>query len=86
MNEGKEGIKNLLKRGINYKFNKKWYIPIFFLFPIITGGALLLTILSGEALPELYVLSNPFLILVGFIYIFFLGGPFQEEWVGEGMP
>lgn len=84
LNEGKEGMKNLLKRGINYKFNKKWYIPIFFLFPIITGSALLLAILSGENLPELYVLSNPFLILVGFIYIFFLGGPFQEEWGWRG--
>jgi membrane protease YdiL (CAAX protease family) len=84
LNEGKEGMKNLLKRGVDYKFKKRWYVPIFFLFPIITGGALLLVMLSGESLPELSVLSNPFLIAVGFVYIFFLGGPFQEEWGWRG--
>jgi membrane protease YdiL (CAAX protease family) len=52
--------------------------------PIITGGALLLAILSGEALPGLSVLSNPFLIAASFVYIFFLGGPFQEEWGWRG--
>ncbi|MEM3357083.1 MAG: CPBP family intramembrane glutamic endopeptidase [Candidatus Bathyarchaeia archaeon] len=84
LNEGKEGVKNLLKRGIDYKFGKKWFIVIFFLFPIITGGALLLAIVSGEATPEFPVLSNPVLIAIGFVYIFFLGGPFQEEWGWRG--
>jgi len=84
LNEGKRGVKNLLKRGVDYRFRKIWYVPIFFLFPVITGGALLLAILSGETLPKLSVLSNPFLIVVGFVYIFFLGGPFQEEWGWRG--
>lgn len=77
-------VKILLKRGVDYKFKKKWYLPIFFLFPFMTGGALLLAILSGEVPPELSVLSNPLLIGVGFVYIFFLGGPFQEEWGWRG--
>lgn len=84
INEGKEGIKHLLKRGVDYKFKKRWYVPIFFLFPIMTCSALLLAILSGEDLPELSVLSNPLFIAVGFVYIFFLGGPFQEEWGWRG--
>ncbi|MEM3403732.1 MAG: type II CAAX endopeptidase family protein [Nitrososphaeria archaeon] len=84
LSEGRRGVKNLLRRGVDYKFDKKWYFPIFLLFPIITGSALLLTILSGEALPELSVLSNPLLIAIGFVYIFFLGGPFQEEWGWRG--
>ncbi|MEM2951094.1 MAG: type II CAAX endopeptidase family protein [Nitrososphaeria archaeon] len=84
LNEGKIGLKLLLKRGIAYNFKKIWYIPILFFFPMITGGALLLTILSGAPLPEMYVLSNPLLILFGFFYIFFLGGPFQEEWGWRG--
>ncbi|MBS7638248.1 CPBP family intramembrane metalloprotease [Candidatus Bathyarchaeota archaeon] len=81
---GRRGVVNLLKRGVDHNFSKKWYIPIFFLFPIITGGALLLVILGGEALPELSVLSNPLLVPIGFVYIFFLGGPFQEEWGWRG--
>jgi len=84
LNEGKEGVKNLLKRGVNYRIGKIWYVPIFFLFPAITGVALLLAVLSGETLPELSVLFNPLMIAVGFIYIFFLGGPFQEEWGWRG--
>ena len=82
--EGTKGVKNLLKRGVDYRFGKKWYIPIFLLFPAITGGALLLAILSGEALPELSTLFEPLSIVVGFVYIFFLGGPFQEEWGWRG--
>jgi membrane protease YdiL (CAAX protease family) len=82
--EGGKGVRNLLKRGVDYKFSKKWLIPIFLLFPIITGGALLLAVISGEALPQLSVVSNPLAIAVGFVYIFFLGGPFQEEWGWRG--
>ena len=78
------GVKNLLKRGADYKFRKKWLIPIFFLFPLITGSALLLAVISGDALPELSALSNPLSFAVGFVYIFFLGGPFQEEWGWRG--
>jgi membrane protease YdiL (CAAX protease family) len=84
LDEGVRGLKILLKRGVYYRFRKIWYIPIFFLFPAMTGGALLLAVLSGETLPELSALSNPFIIAVIFVYIFFLGGPFQEEWGWRG--
>lgn len=82
--EGGKGVKNLLKRGVDYRFRKKWLIPIFLLFPIMTGSALLLAVISGEALPQLSFLANPLSIAVGFAYIFFLGGPFQEEWGWRG--
>ncbi|MEM2893985.1 MAG: type II CAAX endopeptidase family protein [Candidatus Bathyarchaeia archaeon] len=84
LGEGRRGVVNLLKRGLDYKFKRRWYIPIFLFFPIITGCALLLAILSGEAIPELSVLSNPLMVAIGFVYIFFLGGPFQEEWGWRG--
>jgi membrane protease YdiL (CAAX protease family) len=84
LNEGKKGLKDLLKRGVNYRIGKTWYIAIFFLFPIITGSALLLGILSGGALPELSVLSNPISVAVIFVYIFFLGGPLEEEFGWRG--
>jgi len=40
LNEGKKELAKLLKRGTNHKIGKTWYIPVFFLFPAITGGAL----------------------------------------------
>jgi membrane protease YdiL (CAAX protease family) len=84
LNEGRKGVKNLLKRGANYRIGKTWYIPIFFFSPIITGCALLLAILTGESVPDLSILSNPFLIAVSFVYIFFLGGPLEEEFGWRG--
>ena len=84
LNEGAIGVKNLLKRIAYYKFDKVWYIPIFCLFPLINGSALLFAIISGETLPGLTVLLDPFTIAVAFVYIFFLGGPFQEEWGWRG--
>ncbi|MEM3828478.1 MAG: type II CAAX endopeptidase family protein [Conexivisphaerales archaeon] len=84
VNEGRTGVKNLLKRGIKYRFGKRWYIPIFFLFPMMTGGALLFAVFSGETLPEVLTLSNPLLVAIAFVYIFFIGGPFQEEWGWRG--
>jgi len=44
---------------------------------------------SGEgAIPELMALSQPWLVLWNFVYIFFLGGPLQEEfgWRGYALP
>ena len=84
LNEGRQGVGKLLKRGVAYRFKKRYYIPIFLLNPALAGGALLLAVLSGEPLPALSALSNPPVILVAFFYIFFLGGPFQEEWGWRG--
>ncbi|MEM0449122.1 MAG: type II CAAX endopeptidase family protein [Methanomassiliicoccales archaeon] len=79
-----KGVRILLRRGVDYKFDKRWLIPIFFFFPALTGGALLLAVLSGDDMPGLTALSNPASILMAFVFIFFLGGPFQEEWGWRG--
>jgi hypothetical protein len=84
INEGGRGVKRLLKSGIDYRFEKIWLIPIFLLFPAIVGGALLLSMLTGGITPNLSVLSNPFTIPIAFVYIFFLGGPLQEEFGWRG--
>lgn len=82
--KGKNGVLNLLKRGINYRFSKKWLIPIFLLMPLIFGGSLLLLIISGQPVPDLSMLSNPLFIVISFFYILFLGGPLQEEFGWRG--
>ena len=82
------GVIGLLKKGVDYKFAKKWWIPTILLCPIIIGGALLIAALAGESIPELYWISNPFLIVVNFVVILFTGGPLQEEfgWRGYALP
>ncbi|MEM2004760.1 MAG: type II CAAX endopeptidase family protein [Zestosphaera sp.] len=84
LNEGVSGLKSLLKRGLDCNFRKVWFIPIFLLFPVMTGSALLLTMLAGETPPELTTSYDLFTVAMIFTYIFFLGGPFQEEWGWRG--
>ncbi|MEM3672877.1 MAG: CPBP family intramembrane glutamic endopeptidase [Candidatus Bathyarchaeia archaeon] len=46
------------------------------------------SVVDWGSTPELVTLFQPWLILWNFIYIFFLGGPFQEEfgWSGYALP
>ena len=83
-----KGVLRLLKKSVDYKFAKKWWIPTILLCPIIIGGALLIAALAGESIPELYWMSNPTLILVNFVVILFTGGPLQEDfgWRGYALP
>lgn len=83
-----KGVVGLLKKGVDYKFAKKWWLPTFLLCPLIIGGALGIAALAGENIPELYWISNPSLILVNFFVILFTGGPLQEEfgWRGYALP
>lgn len=86
--EGKEGVKKILKRGFDPRIGKVWYIPVFLLWPLITGFSMLGVMLSGGVTPDLTVIYQPWLILSNFVYIFFLGGPIQEEfgWRGYALP
>ena len=84
INEGRNGTKELLKRGLDFRFRKIWFVPIFLLMPAIVGFSLLLAVLSGEPAPELAVLSRPWIIIPAFFYILFLGGPLQEEFGWRG--
>ena len=73
-----------MRRGVDYRFPKVWWIPIILLFPIIQGGALLLAVLGGESVPELFWVSNPLLIVVYFVMVLLFQGPLQEEFGWRG--
>jgi membrane protease YdiL (CAAX protease family) len=83
-----KGVLGLLKKGVDYRFAKKWWLPTILLCPLIIGGALGIAALAGENTPELYWITNPSLILVNFFVILFTGGPLQEEfgWRGYALP
>lgn len=86
--EDNEGVKKLLRKGFDPRIGKIWYIPALFLWPVVAGFSILVASLTGDSIPELDMLSQPWLILWNFVYIFFLGGPLQEEfgWRGYALP
>lgn len=88
LHENYQGVRELLKKGFDPRIGKIWYIPAFLLWPAIAGFSLLGALLNEETIPELFMLSQPWLILWNFVYIFFLGGPLQEEfgWRGYALP
>jgi membrane protease YdiL (CAAX protease family) len=77
-----DGIKELLKRTFNYKKIKKkiWYLPIFFLLPIIYLLSYEIMRLIGKPLPEPHI---QFLMIPVLFVGFFIAGACEElGWVG----
>jgi membrane protease YdiL (CAAX protease family) len=81
---GRDGVIKLLRRGIDFRFNKVWLIPTLLLWPAIMIGGLLVATLAGEDIPELFWVSNPFSIIVYFFTVLLFQGPLQEEFGWRG--
>ena len=85
MSEGKNGVNNLLRRAIDFKFGKVWLVPMFLLIPAITGGALLMAALAVGQSPEFGILFyQPWLIPLAFIFMLLVAGSIQEEFGWRG--
>ena len=82
--EAKPGVKRLWKRALNFKIPIKWLALIISLPLCITGISLYLKILFGGEKPDLQLMTNPIAILVAFLFCFFLGGSFGEEFGWRG--
>jgi uncharacterized protein len=83
MYQGSAGVKELLKRGLMTRLGKWWWV-ILLLFPVLIGGSLLLAIAFGDPVPEFPALVQPVALPIALVYIFFLGGPLQEEFGWRG--
>jgi membrane protease YdiL (CAAX protease family) len=83
-NQGKEGIKTLIKRALNFRIPLKWLAAIFVIHLAVTAAARYLYIWRGGELPDSPVLGSPVAILVLFIVLFFVGGSVNEEFGWRG--
>ena len=77
------GVKELLKRGLLVRLGKWWW-AVLLTFPVLIGGALGLSVLLGTPAPEFTALAQPFALPIALVFIFFTGGPLQEEFGWRG--
>ncbi|MFX0020571.1 MAG: CPBP family intramembrane glutamic endopeptidase [Promethearchaeota archaeon] len=81
VNEGKEGLKQLWKRGWHCE-NKPFLVISIFFIPVLYFSSLLLVILIEGIIPVYW--PNPIEIITHYVLVFFLAGPFQEEFGWRG--
>ena len=79
---GKGGMKELVKRGFDYMRIKKriWYVPIFFLLPLIYATAFGILLLFNQSVPE--PPSPVYLAPILFLSFFILGFGEEVGWMG----
>jgi uncharacterized protein len=85
--EGREGIGRLLRRFVLWRVGLGWYLFILLGVPSIFALA---AVLMPGALGSFAGLAplSPLPLLILFVFVFFLGGPFAEEpgWRGFALP
>lgn len=84
LGHGRDGIIELLRRAVDFRFKKVWLIPTLLLWPAIMIGGFLLATLAGEEVSELIWASNPPMILFYFFTVLLTQGPLQEEFGWRG--
>jgi membrane protease YdiL (CAAX protease family) len=62
----------------------KWWLVVLFIFPVLIGASLGLSVLLGIPSPVFEALQRPAELPIALIFIFFLGGPLQEEFGWRG--
>jgi membrane protease YdiL (CAAX protease family) len=82
--EKKQGVLRLWKQFWNVNIGIKWILITFLLFPTIMLSALLIAIIFEQAVPEILYINEPWMYLIIFIRIFFVGGAFNEEFGWRG--
>lgn len=88
---GLGGVGSLFKQMLRFRFPLQWYLVALLLIPAIVGAATAIAYLSSDTPPISEGLSNPISLPIAFLWVFFFGGPLQEEagWratMTEGFP
>ncbi len=85
--DGIESVKRLLKRGLEFRIGKKWYVPILLLNPIVLFSGFAITmIISGqtEALLDVSLIGTAIISFLVMLPMLLPGGPLNEEFGWRG--
>jgi membrane protease YdiL (CAAX protease family) len=80
---GVSGARRLARRAVRLDFPKRWLIPALFLSPLIVLISLGVALTTGAALSFPWT-GTPIVLPIAFLFVFFLGGPVQEEFGWRG--
>jgi len=85
---GWPAVKSLLAAGFNFRMKPIWWACIILLPFILSGIAVWANVLQNGYQPDMTLLQQPAMILPTFLFMFFMGGSFQEEygWRGFALP
>lgn len=88
LDRGLEGIKKMFRKGMIYSFKKKWWIVIFFLFPLLIFIAFIGSITVDSFIPSSEAKGLYWFLPLIFFSVLFIGGPLTEEigWRGYALP
>jgi len=82
----REGVINLLKKALYIKSSNIWLLPAFLMLPLMIGASffIYMIIYGAESMPDMIIISQPWLIIPLFIYSLFALGALQEEFGWRG--
>lgn len=81
--DGIVGARRLARRAVRLDFPKRWLVPALFLSPAIVFISLGVATATDASLSFPWT-GNPIVLPMAFGFIFFLGGPVQEEFGWRG--
>jgi len=86
--KGKDGLRDLLKRALQWRVGLKWWLVALFLPALLTLVALGINLLFGAKLPLFTFIKEQWYYLPLFFIITIVGGPLGEEfgWRGFALP
>ena len=85
---GKDELRRLFSSMVRVRFSVVWYLLAALLLPTLVGVAQGIAWIMGDTIAPSEAFANPMSISISFVWIFFLGGPLQEEagWRGTATP
>lgn len=86
LNEGKQGVFNLLKRAWDIRFRKIWWIPVLLLVPIMELASVLwANLIGGVSFPEIPLITNTLPYLKAFLGLIYLAILEEYGWRGYAL-
>lgn len=85
---GWKAVRQLIRSGFQLRMPTVWWLIILLLPALLSGAAVWLNVFLNGYRPDTTLWSQPWMIPLTFLFLFFLGGSFQEEfgWRGYALP